>query len=214
MPYTNGMFDYSTNTPPEFLTAASNGPLQVGDFSASSPNVANGPGNMLGTVQSPNPKRRKVETVLQGVSLSRSFVNDALLNNFEIRSEPAVFQPYDSHVQNFGGQPVKLEDYQDNLQANGQMHIVKNSQPWAEGQTIDKVREYLKRWKQSDPEICSICLDGAVAPDNVIVYCDGPMCEVLVHQRRYLHLSQRGALIQSRMLWNSCRTRRKGILVL
>ncbi|CAH1757376.1 2797_t:CDS:10 [Entrophospora sp. SA101] len=37
----------------------------------------------------------------------------------------------------------------------------------------DPVKAFLEKWKFEDPGICCVCLEGATAEENMLVYCDG-----------------------------------------
>ncbi|KAI8384579.1 uncharacterized protein BYT42DRAFT_562962 [Radiomyces spectabilis] len=49
----------------------------------------------------------------------------------------------------------------------------------------EEKKEWLKKWKFNDPEICCICYKDTCDDDNCFVYCDDPACEVIVHQNCY-----------------------------
>ncbi|KAI7865231.1 PHD-zinc-finger like domain-containing protein [Spinellus fusiger] len=46
-------------------------------------------------------------------------------------------------------------------------------------------KEWLKKWKYNDPEVCCICYVETCDSINPFVYCDEPDCDVIVHQECY-----------------------------
>ncbi|CAG8490021.1 9028_t:CDS:2 [Funneliformis mosseae] len=42
--------------------------------------------------------------------------------------------------------------------------------------------KWLRKWKRSDPGLCCVCIDEDATKENVLVYCDGKECDVVVHQ--------------------------------
>ncbi|CAI2181739.1 17985_t:CDS:2 [Funneliformis geosporum] len=45
--------------------------------------------------------------------------------------------------------------------------------------------KFIRKWKTTDPGLCCVCLDEDATKDNVLVYCDGSECDVVVHQECY-----------------------------
>ncbi|KAL7752746.1 hypothetical protein RI367_001748 [Sorochytrium milnesiophthora] len=47
------------------------------------------------------------------------------------------------------------------------------------------VEAFLDAWRNSEPDVCCICLDDATNAHNPLMYCDGAMCELCVHLECY-----------------------------
>ncbi|KAJ8657925.1 hypothetical protein O0I10_006453 [Lichtheimia ornata] len=47
------------------------------------------------------------------------------------------------------------------------------------------IEAWTNHWKEYDPEYCCICIKNDPSPENKLVYCSNPLCEVVVHQDCY-----------------------------
>ncbi|CDH48517.1 predicted protein [Lichtheimia corymbifera JMRC:FSU:9682] len=47
------------------------------------------------------------------------------------------------------------------------------------------IEAWTNHWKEYDPEYCCICIKHNLSPENKLVYCSNPLCEVVVHQACY-----------------------------
>ncbi|GET01973.1 serine-rich adhesin for platelets isoform X3 [Rhizophagus clarus] len=71
------------------------------------------------------------------------------------------------------------------INGSSQNTVVKKTSS-EENETDQSTRAiWLRKWKRSDPGLCCVCLDEDATKDNVLVYCDGKECDVVVHQECY-----------------------------
>lgn len=49
----------------------------------------------------------------------------------------------------------------------------------------EEYKASLQEWREDEPDNCCVCLSPSADEENLLLFCENPLCDVVVHQHCY-----------------------------